>query len=256
MTDKIIYEQPLNERTRTFMRLEFLFAQAAHFLRGSNQWESRSAMGSLLDIMAIFERTDLKTETIKELERHQTALGHLKRNPNVDDQRLNEIIKELDQYSEQLHNFHGPIAAGLKENEFLSSIRQRSAIPGGACDFDMPAYHYWLQQSAEKQLRDLSGWLSYFESIASAIQLILRLIRESNPLKAVVAEQGLYQKNMDPNHPCQLVRVALKKDAHCFAEISGGRHRFTIRFMRYADAYGHTQQLIQKVPFEISCCMI
>jgi cell division protein ZapD len=256
VTEKIIYEQPLNERTRNFMRLEFLFAQAAYHLRGTSQWESRSTMASLLEILTIFERSDLKTETIKELERHQAALGHLQRNPQVDSQRLDEIIQELDQYSESLHKFQGPIAAGLKENEFLSSIQQRSAIAGGTCDFDLPAYHNWLQQPAERRIRDLAGWLSYFESIASAIQLILRLIRDSNPLKPVVAEQGLYQMSMDPNHPCQLVRVALNKDVSCFAEISGGRHRFSVRFMKFADAYGNTRQVTHKVPFEIGCCMI
>ncbi len=256
VTDKIIYEQPLNERTRTFMRLEFLFAQAAHSLRGASQWESRNTLASLLEILAIFERSDLKTETIKELERHRAALGQLKRNPQVDSQRLDEITRELDQYFEQLHKFQGSIAAGLKENDFLSSIQQRGAIPGGTCDFDLPAYHFWLQRPAEKRIRDLSGWLSYFESIASAIQLILRLIRESAALKPVVAEQGLYQMSMDSHHPCQLIRVSVDKNLPSFAEISGGRHRFTIRFMQYADAYGNTRQVTRNVPFEIGCCVI
>lgn len=256
MTDKIIYEQPLNERTRAFLRLEFLFSQAAHFLRGANQWESRSALGSLLEILAIFERSDLKTETLKELERHRAALNQLQQNPQVDSQRLGEIVRELDQYSERLHKFQGPITTGLKGNDFLSSIQQRGAIPGGTCDFDLPAFHFWLQQPAEKRIRDLSGWLGYFESIASAIQLILRLIRDSAILKPVVAEQGFYQMSMDPNHPCQLIRVSVDKDLPCFAEISGGRHRFTIRFMQYAKTYDNTHQVTRNVSFEIGCCVI
>lgn len=256
VTDKIIYEQPLNERTRNFMRLEFLFGQAAHFLRGTNQWESRSALASLLEILAIFERSDLKTETIKELERHRAALDQLKRNPQVDHLRLDVITRELDQYAERLHKFQGPIIAGLKTNEFLNSIQQRGAIPGGTCDFDLPAYHFWLQQPAEKRVRELSGWLGYFEDIASAIQLVLRLIRDSTDLKPVVAEQGFYQLGMDANHPCQLVRVSVNRDLPCFAEISGGRHRFTIRFMQYADAYGNTHQVTRNISFDIGCCVI
>lgn len=256
MTEKIIYEQPLNERIRTFMRLEFLFRQAAHHLRGRNHWDSRSTMSSLLEILAIFGRSDLKTETIKELERHQAALSLLQRNPEVDSSRLEQITGDLDRYSARLHKSQGPIASDLKSNEFLASIQQRGAIPGGTCDFDLPAYHFWLQQPAEQRVRDLTGWLSQFETIASAIQLILRLIRESTPLKAVTAEQGFYQMSMDPNHPAQLVRVALDQDAPCFAEISGGRHRFTIRFLQYSDQDGHTHQVNRAVPFDISCCMI
>ncbi|MEO6696795.1 MAG: cell division protein ZapD, partial [Gammaproteobacteria bacterium] len=34
MAEKITYEQPLNERIRTFLRLEFLFQQIQHTLQG------------------------------------------------------------------------------------------------------------------------------------------------------------------------------------------------------------------------------
>ena len=73
--DAIIYEQPLNERIRTFLRLEFLFSQAAQHLHDDSQWGSRNTLTSLLDILSIFGRTDLKTEVLKELERHTATLA-------------------------------------------------------------------------------------------------------------------------------------------------------------------------------------
>ena len=69
MPDKLIYEQPLNERIRSFLRLEFLFQQVRHHLEGSTEWDSRSALSSLLESMAIFRRSDLKSEVIKEVEK-------------------------------------------------------------------------------------------------------------------------------------------------------------------------------------------
>ena len=74
VTTTIIYEQPLNERIRAFLRLEFLFAQSAQHLRDDSQWGSRCTLSSLLDILSIFGRTDLKTEVLKELERHSSTL--------------------------------------------------------------------------------------------------------------------------------------------------------------------------------------
>ncbi|VAW80722.1 Cell division protein ZapD [hydrothermal vent metagenome] len=252
----IIYEQPLNERIRTFLRLEFLFSQAAHHLRGKSHWDSRSTLTALLDIMAIFGRTDLKTEVLKELERNATTLTRLEKNPDVDSKRLGDTLAELDTLTDRLHHNGGPIAASLRSNEFLSAIQQRSAIAGGTCDFDLPGYHFWLEQPAAQRTRDLAEWLNHFENIAHAIQLILKLIRESASIKSVVAQGGFFQKTLDPNLPCQLVRVSVKRKVPYFAEISGGRHRFTVRFLSTSEEDGHVHQTTDDIAFELGCCAI
>jgi cell division protein ZapD len=253
--DAIIYEQPLNERIRTFLRLEFLFSQAAQHLHDDSEWGSRSTLTSLLDILSIFGRTDLKTEVLKELERHSSTLARLGSNPGVDHSRLKKTLSELESLGKKLHQSSGPIAADLKANEFLSSIQQRIAIPGGTCDFDLPGFHFWLQQPAQQRTHDLAGWLNRFEAIASAIQAILRLVRESTVLKPVTAEAGFFQKTLDSSHPCQLVRVAVDRKVPYYAEVSGGRHRFTVRFLVAAQD-GHVRQSTENVPFELGCCVI
>jgi cell division protein ZapD len=253
--DAIIYEQPLNERIRTFLRLEFLFSQAAQHLHDDSQWGSRSTLTSLLDILSIFGRTDLKTEVLKELERHGATLARLKSNPDVDHDRLAKTLGELASLGRTLRESSGPIAADLKTNEFLSSIQQRAAIPGGTCDFDLPAFHFWLQQPSQQRARDLARWLNRFEAAACAIQTILRLVRESAVMKSVVAESGFFQKTLDASHPCQLVRVRVARKVPCHAEISGGRHRFTVRFLETGKD-GHVRQSTQNIPFELGCCVI
>jgi cell division protein ZapD len=250
------YEQPLNERIRTFLRLEFLFRQAARQLAGSSQWDSRNSLHSLLEIMHIFGRTDLKTEVMKELDRHIQSLAKLEQNPNVDRSLLVGILDELDRLIDQLHGINGQVTVSLKKNEFLSAIMQRSAIPGGTCDFDLPEYHFWLQQPAEQRLRDLSGWLHNFDSIAESIQLILRLIRDSAVMRPELAPGGFFQKNLDANQPCQMVRVAVPAGAPYFAEISGGKHRFTVRFLEVPVLGERPLQTRQDVSFSLGCCII
>ncbi|MEA2078681.1 MAG: cell division protein ZapD [Pseudomonadota bacterium] len=256
VTTTIIYEQPLNERIRNFLRLEFLFAQSDQHLRDNSQWGSRCTLASLLDILSIFGRTDLKTEVLKELERHSSTLNKLKQNPGVDSGRLEQILSDLKKLGAQLHKIGGPIGADLKDNEFLSSIQQRTAIPGGTCDFDLPAYHYWLQQPTEKRNRDLADWLGRFTNIGQAIQLILQLVRDSTILKPVTAESGFFQKTLDSNHPCQLVRVEVDKNIPCYAEISGGRHRFTVRFLELSREEGRLKQTSDNIDFKLGSCVI
>lgn len=256
VSQKVIYEQPLNERIRAFLRLEFLFQQVRHHLGGTSPWDSRAALDSLLDIMSIFGRSDLKTEVMKELERHTANLARLEQNPDVDRVQLGDLLDELDLLIDQLHAYNGPVGAHLKNNEFLSAIQQRSAIPGGTCDFDLPAFHFWVERPAEERLRDLAAWLDNFDVVGRAIKLILRLTRGSNLFHQHTAEAGFFQRALDPNVPCQMVRVALPAGSPYYAEISGGRHRFSVRFMTQPSTNERAVQAAGDVRFELACCII
>src|SRR5215831_4660356 len=73
-SEVLVFEQPLNERMRTFLRLDFLYNQALYHNEVASQWGSRAAVGSLIDILAITTRGDVRSDVLKELERH---LSHL-----------------------------------------------------------------------------------------------------------------------------------------------------------------------------------
>ncbi len=255
-TGRIVYEQPLNERTRTFMRLEYLFRQASHHLELASEWDSRATLDCILEIVDIFGNTNLKSEVIKELERHSANLKRLGQNPAVDTDQLGLLLDRINRRIDSMHGINGQIASELKNSEFLTSIRQRNAIPGGTCDFDLPAFHYWLQQPAASRNQDLLRWLGNFDAIGQSIQLILSMTRDSTPLKRAVANHGLYQRTLDPNLPCQLVRIALPPGVPYFAELSGGRHRFTARFLEFSAAEDRSRQTDQDVEFELACCVI
>ncbi len=255
MQTKIIYEQPLNERIRTFLRLEFLFDQTKAFLAKDSVWDSRAALVGILEILSIFSRADLKTEVMKELERQALVLERLEENPGVDRTRLNELLNQMDGLIDNMHSLKGQVGQELRQNEFLSSIRQRITIPGGTCDFDLPAYHFWLQQPAAKRHQQLQHWFKNFEAIAQSASVILRLIRESVPSVKEVAEAGFFQKSLDPSTPCHIVRVAVPIDCPYFAEISGGKHRFTVRFLEQRPEE-RPVQTTDNISFELACCII
>jgi len=254
VSKQITYEQPLNERIRTLLRLEFLFAQAnAHTYRHGN-WDNRAAINSLFDLISTFGRSDLKTEVMKELERQTVFLEKLARNPQVDTKRLETVLDEMDVLIDRLHNLKSQ-DMDIRNNEFLSGIKQRSHVAGGTCDFDLPAYHFWLSQPEEKRIMDMQNWMAPFEPIKQSVNLILRLIRDSAQTTNEIAEAGFFQKSLDQNSVCQMIRVTLADDIPCFAEISGGKHRFTIRFLQTAFSE-RPSQIDQNIPFQLTCCML
>jgi cell division protein ZapD len=254
VSEHIIFEQPLNERIRTFLRLEFLFKRVDSALTGQSEMHHRDALDAMLSMLSVFERSDLKQELMKEIERLTANLTALENAPGVDRQALESLLSDLDQNLDALHVQKSSIGQSLRENEFLYGIRQRSSIPGGTCDFDLPAYHFWLQHTkAETRAEQLQLWLNEFISVRNAVEMSLRLIRGSIGFRQEVAEAGFFQRSLDSNQPYQLIRVEIPANVNYFPEVSGGKHRFTIRFMQF-DIKQRPQQSSEQVPFKLSCC--
>lgn len=251
----VVYEQPLNERVRTLLRLAFLFRQATHRLRGTSTWDSRATLASLNEILDVLGRSDLKTELLKELERHQLGLGRLRAVAGVDQERLENILTELGRHQARLHGSTTQLGQVLRDNEFLASLRQRSNIAGGTCDFDLPGYHYWLQQAAEQRVQQLSEWLATLDEIRAPVDLLVNLIRESATPTREQAAAGFFQRALDTATPYQLIRVALPADAQYFAEISGGKHRFSVRFLE-PQGHARPRQVEHDVDFQLFCCAL
>lgn len=256
MNTQTIYEFPLNERVRVFMRLEQLFQQLSHFMLGASVFDKRAAISVLLDILMIFSRSDLKSELIKELDRHTKVLNQLAHSHSVDDEKLQEILLELNQASRNLYSANGKIGISVMESDLFQSISQRNSIPGGSCSFDLPAFHYWLEQHEAEQQKDLERWTQPFVDIRVAIDLILGFIRQSSVPTQEVAKAGFFQLALDnKNHPVQLLRVGLAAEMPCFAEISGGKHRFSIRFMNPSVDENRPSQTLDDIEFSLTRCM-
>ena len=254
MSEHIIYEQPLNERIRILLRLEFLFSRVDNALQGHSELKTRDAIDGLLAILSVFDRTDLKQEIIKELERLISTLSALENTPGVDKQALNSLLDELDQTIDPLHLTKTAIGQSLRDNDFLFSIRQRSSIPGGTCDFDIPAYHFWLQHiSYQDRQQQLIAWLNEFSHVRAAIDITLKLIRSSTGFKSYSAEAGFYQHSLDSSQSNQIIRIKVPQDTAYYPEISGGKHRFTVRFMHF-DIHQRAQQVSEDITFSLSCC--
>lgn len=255
MSDIIYFEQPLNERIRSFLRLEHLFKQAAYTLRGYSIWDSRSTLSSITTILDILTRNDLKTELLKELERQDKTLSALSDFAGVDKEQLNNILKQIRTSQKNILEYSGQFGQNIREHELLNSLRQRSSIIGGTCDFDIPYLHYWLQQSPEYRIERLEDWIGKLEVISQPISLILDITRESSSPVTVTAEKGFYQKNIESNAPVQLIRVGLDQDSEYFPEISAGKQRFSIRFMLPQNGKRPVQSP-DDINFHLICCAL
>ena len=251
----IVYELPFNEKIRTFVRLESLFEEIEFKLQGVTVWDSRSTMSSFMALLAVFSRPEIKSDLMKEMDRMNNVLSKYSLVDGVNTGRLQDVQEELCQTAKKLKSMEGQIGQNLKLNELIMSIRQRNSLPGGALEIDVPNYAYWLSQDIEIRNADIRNWLKEFDLIKSAVTLVLRLIRESVVENDVIATKGVYQHVLDAGTVTQIIRVELPKGSPCFPEISGGRHRFTVRFLKPMGAE-RPVQIEQDVSFKIICCTL
>ena len=256
MTEDIItYVQPLNERLRFFTRLSFLFSRLKHGAEGETVHDSHTAITTLLDILNLIQQQDLKKEVLKELERINQTLTPLQHNTEIEHGTLEQILASLTTYRGELHATSGPIANELRDHEFLKTLQQRYNVPAGLSECDPPVYNHWLDKPIEQRKADLAQWLQVFEPLHNAIDLVLQLIRQSANPRKKTAENGIYQQTLDASAPFQLVMVTLPADSKYFAEISGGKHRFTIRFMD-TTCQPRPLQTTDAVPFDLYTCAL
>ncbi len=248
------YEQPLNERIRRFLRLEFLFAQTRYHVGRGDAWATRDAIADLQEILEALGQGDIKSEIISELERHAGHLESLRQREGLDLQQLDALLSQIRGLIERLHEQRGQPGAMLRNNEFLIAYRQRNAIPGGTCAFDLPRMHHWLQRPAAEQQTLLQQWYGHFSTVEDAVTMILRLVRETGRRGTATAQEGAYEQSLDANHPCQMIVVTLPQDSECFPEISGSRHRITIRFLVQPDIDERPVQTREDIAFRLACC--
>src|SRR5450631_1558222 len=230
----IRYEHPLNERIRTLMRLEDLYGRALFFANAEAPADHHAALLALFEISDVAARADLKTDILQELERQRQLLAPLKDNPAIERATLDALLSEIDDVNARLLAQTGKVGAHLRENEWLMAIKQRTGIPGGVCEFDLPAYHYWLQREPASRQRDLQAWLAPLMPILSGLTIILRLLRENGKASRHTAYRGVFQLMLTTAKVAQLLRLTVALDLPCVPEISANKYALNIRFLGIA----------------------
>jgi cell division protein ZapD len=248
----ITYEFPLSERVRTLLRLEDLFDKVTHFAAADGPAEHHIALTTLFEILEVASRADLKFDLVQELERQRQILISFRNNPDISEDALSGALYEIEQASSQLLAMQGKTGQYLRENEWLMSIRNRAAIPGGVCEFDLPGYHYWLHRDVALRERDINGWIAPLLPIRDGLTIVLRLLRASGRPENQTAQRGAFQLMLS-GRSAQLVRIRQNDNEPCIPEISAGKFAINVRFLT-PDMSQRPKLAEVTVSFELTLC--
>lgn len=249
----ILYEYPFNESIRTMLRLEHLFDRLGQLVAREAPVDHHFALATIFEVMDVASRADLKSDLLKDLEQKKTQFAGYRGNPSISESALDEVIGRIDHAFNGLNQLPGKAGAALTSNEWLMSIRSRINIPGGTCEFDLPAYYAWQKHEPAQRRADLMQWASTLMPLAEALSVLLGLLRDSGAPHKVVAPGGQYQQSLPAGRVYQLLRLRLPDTGDFVPEISGHRLMVSIRLMRQ-DAEGRLKPANADASFELTLC--
>jgi len=163
----ILYEYPFNERLRTYLRLEQLFRRLGELIPRPHALDHHFALVTIFEIMDVAARADLKSDVLKDIEKHKHQLDAYRGNPSISEAALDAVISQLDRCFVALNTQSGKSGHALTENDWLMSIRSRIGIPGGTCGFDLPAYYAWQHHTPAVRQQALEEWASTWPPLPS-----------------------------------------------------------------------------------------
>lgn len=250
----ILYEHPFNERIRTWLRLERLFIYLGTLIRREEQIDHHYALHTLFEVMDVAGRSDLKTDILSELERQKNQLNALRGNPAIVEEALNQVVERLQACYDSL-NKDGTIRAGqeLLSNEWLMGVRNRMAIPGGTCEFDLPAYHAWLHYPAKERLANLYEWVAQMAPLADAVTNLLQLLRDGGVIQKATALNGQFELPLPQGKSYQLLRVFVNEQLGIVPEISANRLLISLRWLKQ-DELWRSHPVKDDIDFEFALC--
>jgi len=249
----VLYEYPVNESIRTMLRLEHLFDRLGQLMARETAVDHHFALATIFEIMDVASRADLKSDLLKELERHKAQLNSYRGNPSISEQTLDGVVANVEHAFNGLNALPGKAGHALTANEWLMSIRSRISIPAGTCEFDLPAYYSWQQLEPARRRADLLQWTSTLMPLAEALSVLLGLLRDSGVPHKVVATGGQYQQSLPVGRAHHLLRVRLASGETLVPEISGHRLMVMVRMMRQ-EPDGRLRPSDADTVFELTVC--
>ncbi|PIJ49761.1 cell division protein ZapD [Erwinia sp. OLTSP20] len=247
MSNSVLFEHPLNEKMRTWLRIEFLLQQLHQCHAVSNTLNALTLFRNLADLLDVLERGELRTDILKELDRQQQKLQAWINVPGVDSQIVYTLIDKLKQQHIRLMAVSRP-GQQLREDRLIGLVRQRLSIPGGCCSFDLPTLHLWLHLAQETRDSQIACWLASLEPLHSSLTLLLDLIRQSGAFHHQSSVNGFYQGNAGE---ADLLRLKLTLADSLYPQISGHKSRYAIRFLPLDSDAG---EVPSQLDFQLACC--
>ncbi|MBT3548796.1 MAG: cell division protein ZapD [Gammaproteobacteria bacterium] len=227
-----IYEEPVQEKIRKFIKLESLLNKINYFKGKENKTENYISVLALTELYEILSRGDIKSELIREIENQYIYFKKIKEAPEakVDENKLNSVLEKQSMLLQLLHGLESNYLDYLEHDILFKTILKNSFTQLQPSSVD-----FWLSRDILIRETQIDLWLEPLQFIKRSIDFILEVIRKSGRFEDKMAEKGFFIERHNTQRNILLIRVTLTSDLYYYPQISVGKQRLTIMFMTKDD---------------------
>lgn len=223
----IVYEHPLNELVRSFLRIERLFAELDKALRFSE--DKNTILMLLCSIIRLLERPDLKAKLTNALHQQYLQLAGFSNNPDIEQDKLERMLERIDVKLKLLKSHHTLSALMPSSHELIKKYQTEMMSHGATALISEPMFCAWDQLTLEASTETLNEWRLQIDDLHATIKLALEIMRLSQPFQSISCNSNFYSKSISFDY--SLIRLKLPKGIQ--PEISAGKHHFAMRFKEF-----------------------
>ena len=239
MNDYIIYEQPITENVRNFLKCEYLDEKFNCAVKQHDMWAIKSSISTLIEMSDFVFRINIKIELLKDLERNLLLLDTLKKSNSIELINYDKFYTEIQTYIQKLNNTNSSPSKSITDNDFLMQIKSKLHIPAGDNFFDMPSYLNFLSSNKTFILENIYNWYAPFKPIFMSSILLLDFKRTISKFKYFSSNDSYFEMKLDKSDKTDLVRIKLEKNINIYPDISVNPQNINVMFKT---SYGENRQ--------------
>ena len=219
-----IYEEPIDERIRKFLKLENYFLKLRYHKERDTSYDSYAALYNLIMIYNTLSRVEVKSELIREIDFHRQRYSEYIKIDTSDKIKLNSIMEKQNVILNDLYNLKSNYLNDLNSDEFFQFCVKHYNSLNSEIDF-------WLTRDHAIRLNQINLWLEIIKPIENSVYFCLDILRKSSETTEICAENGFHLIKLSPEKKIRLLRITMQSDNYYFPQISLGPQRATISFI-------------------------
>ena len=229
-----LYEFPLRDSTRIFLRLEVFDRQLGLISNHHSAELNRIAAHSVLGALDLVFREDLRAHLLLQIDHLRRNYKLLRTREDIQQESLKAVLDELERFREELAKMKANSARTLRFDPLISALRQRDSVTDAAMAVDLPVYEWWLNSGAERCRDDFQRWVEAFGPLLDANRRFLTMLRQRGEYRECEAVQGGFTASIARNQELWMVRIGLPAKAPCFPMVSGASDsgKIHVRFLQ------------------------
>ncbi len=248
----IIYEQPVAENIRNFLKCEYIYEKYYSSLLKKDLWDIKSCLSSIIEISDFTLRINLKVELLKELDKTILFLKFLKESDQITLSSFDENITNVKNSINELNEIQTNPSKTVIDNDFLMLVKSKIQLPAGDNFFDIPSYLNFLSSKKSFIISSIEKWFAPFNSLCNASKLILKIKRKYANFESYVSHKSYFELKLEKNDKIDLLRIKLNNNINIYPDSSVNSHNINIIFKT---AYGNnrlSKAIDENLEFELA----